>query len=267
VRKKIKNQKLESKMTDKNSRSREGKLCILIFVFLLGLCGCRLVNYFKREKPPYDAELYESYNQTELKVSGASDVLATIHEPEYELLSQSKSVVASFGQKKGGYKSWFNIVTFDENKLTAKRKYFFIVDEKSKGLPYVPKRRLRFESRMVMESEVLDEPYANQNARRIAILRQVLANFHRDVDEVKADNKKLDICRMLINQTLETILQELYESPVLASKLTSAEGVDFDHITLGKGCISMNVVGDIVDVNVRISSFAGKFEDPFSLDR
>ena len=245
------------------------RLCTFSFLLLVifSLGGCAVANYFKREKPPYDAELYESYNQTELKVSGASEVLATIHEPEYELLSQSKSVVASFGQKKKGYKSWFNIVAFDENKLTAKRKYFFIVDEKSKGLPFVPKRRLRFESRMVMESEVLDEPYANQNARRVAILRQVLANFHRDVDEVKADNKKLDICRMLINQTLETILLELYESPVLASKLTSAEGVGFDHITLGKGCISMNVVGDIVDVNVRISSFAGKFEDPFSLDK
>jgi len=245
------------------------RLCTFSFLLLVifSLGGCAVVNYFKREKPPYDAELYESYNQTELKVSGASEVLATVHEPEYELLSQSKSVIASFGQKKKGYKSWFNIVAFDENKLTAKRKYFFIVDEKSKGLPYVPKRRLRFESKMVMESEVLDEPYASQNARQIAILRQVLANFHRDVDEVKADNKKLDICRMLINQTLETILRELYESPVLASKLTSAEGVVFDHITLGKGRISMNVVRDIVDVKVRVGSFVGKFEDPFSLDR
>ena len=239
----------------------------MIFVFLLGLCGCGLVEYFKREKPPYDAELYEGYNQTELKMSGSGEVLATIHEPEYELLSQSKSVIALFGQKKKGYKGWFNIVAFDENKLTAKRKYFFIVDEKSKGLPFVPRRRLRFESKMVMESEVLDAPYADQGARRIAILRQVLANFHRDVDEVEADNKKLDICRMLINQTLETILRELYESPVLASKLTIAEGVGFDHITLGNGRISMNVVGDIVDVKVRVGSFVGNFEDPFSLDR
>jgi len=245
------------------------RVCAFAFLPLVifGICSCGVVEYFKRERPPSDAELYESYNEIELGVSGSGEVLAVIHDPEYELLSQSKSVIAAFGQKKKGYKSWFNIVAFDENKLTAKRKYFFIVDEKAKGLPYVPKRRLRFESRMVIESEVLDEPYVDQNARQIAILRQVVANFHRDVDEVKADNKKLDVCRMLINQTLETVLRELDESPVLASKLSSAEGVDFDHITLGKGSISMSVDEDIVDVRVRVGSSLGGFGDPFSIDR
>jgi len=54
---------------------------------------------------------------------------------------------------------------------------------------------------------------------------------------------------------------------VLASRLSSAEGMDFDHITFGKGKIWMGVAEDIVDVKVKIDSFAGRFEDPFSLDR
>jgi len=265
MRKKIKNQKVKSKMTNENSKTGGGKFCILIFVFLFGLCSCAVVEYFKPEGRPYEKELYESYNQTELGMSAAGEVLIMIHDPEYELLSQSKSVVASFGQKKKGYKTWFNMVAFDENELTARRKYFFIVDEKSKGFPFMPKRRLRFESKMIMESEVLDEPYANQNARRLAILREVLANLHKDTDEVGVDNKQLNVCRMLINQTLETILQKLEESPVLASKLSSAAGVGFDHITLGKGSIWMDVDRDIVDVKVRVDSFADRFEDPFSL--
>jgi hypothetical protein len=266
MRKKFEDKKLKSKMTNRKSKRKEEKFCILIFAFLLGLCGCSVVEYFKPEKPPYDEELYESYNQTELKFSSSAEVLATIYDAN-ELLSQSKSVVASLGQKKDGYKRWFNMVAFDENKLTAKRKYFFVMDEKRKGLPFMPKRWFRFDSEIVMESQVLDEPYANQSARRIAILRRVLVNFHKDMDEVGADNKKLNICRMLINQTLETVLQKLDDSPVLASKLSTAEGVDFEHITLGKGSISMSVVEDIVNVKVRADSFVDTFEDPFSLQR
>jgi hypothetical protein len=266
MRKKIEEQKLKSKMADRKSRSKEVEFCTLIFVFLLGLCGCSVVKYFKPEGPPYDNELYESYNQTELKFSSSGEVLATIYDAN-ELLSQSKSVVASLGQKKKGYKRWFNMVAFDENKLTAKRKYFFVMDEKRKGLPFMPKRWFRFDSEMVMESQVLDEPYANQNARRIAILRRVPANFHKDMDEVGADNKRLNICRMLINQTLEGVLQKLDDSPVLASKLSTTEGVDFEHITLGKGSISMSVIEDIVNVKVRVDSFVDTFEDPFSLQR
>jgi hypothetical protein len=107
------------------------QLCTFSFLVLVvfGLCGCAIVNYFKREKPPYDTELYEVYSLTELKTSSAAEVLGMIHDPECELLSQSKSVIASFGQKKKGYKRWFNMVAFDENELTARRKYFFIVDE------------------------------------------------------------------------------------------------------------------------------------------
>jgi len=239
----------------------------LLIVICWGLlCGCSVIDYFRPEKPPYDAELYESYRRTKLKVSSSADVLATIHRPEYELLSQSKSVVASVGQKKKGYKIWFNMVAFDEDELTAKRKYFFVVDEKAKGLLFWPRQSLTFESEMVLDKEVLDKPYANENARRIAILRQHSKNIRNDTDELAGDNKMLGICGMLINQTLETVLQKLDESPSLASKLSDVGGVDFDHITLGKGNLAMAISEDIVRVNVKVGSLAFKFEDPFALE-
>jgi hypothetical protein len=119
---------------------------------------------------------------------------------------------------------------------------------------------------MVLEPEVLKEPYADENSRRIAILQQVLSSVRRDIDEVAQDNKTLDICGMLINQTLQTVLQKMDDSPVMASKLSDANGVDFDHITLGKGNIRMDVAEDIVDVKVRISSLAWTSEDPFTLE-
>jgi hypothetical protein len=218
---------------------------------VFGLCGCEAAEYFKREGPPYDRELYESYNLTELKVSSSADVLATIHKPEYELLSQSKSVVASFGQKRKGHKTWFNMVAFDENKLTAKRKYIFIVDD-IPNIMETPRKDLSFDCETELEPEVLDEPYANENARRIAILKQVRENVRKDQDEVGSDNKMLDICGMMVNQALEAALVTFDSSPVLASKLSEPAGADFNHINLGRGKIQMLVEDDIVKVKMRL---------------
>ncbi len=237
-------------------------LCILVF----GLSGCAVVDYFKPEKPPYDEQLSQSYYLTQLKLSTAADVLAVINRPEYELLSQSRSVIASSGQKKKGHEIWFNMVAFDENTLTAKRKYFFLVDEKPKSLWVQPKRRLNFDSEMVMGADLFNEPFANENAKRIAMLKKVLANVRRDMAEVASEEKNLNACGMLISQTIETVLVKLESSPLLATKLNPTEGLDFDHITLGPGTIWMGIVGDIVNVRIRIDSYVRTHDDPFALE-
>jgi hypothetical protein len=255
---------------DLKHKSLNLKLYVLVFglhfLIIFGLCGCAVVDFFAPEQPPYDRQILASYDMTRLKESSSADVLAIICMPKYELLSQSKSVIASQGQNKKGYKSWFAMVAFDEDDLRARRKYLLLVDEKAKGLLLWPRRKLIFDSEMVLEAKVLDEPYANENARRIAILRQVKENIRRDIDEVAPDNKRLGVCGMLINQTLGTVLQRLDESPVLASKLSDAEGFGFDHITFGRGNIVMNVTDDIVKVDVRLGSFVWSSEDPFALE-
>ena len=235
-------------------------LCFLVF----GLCGCAVVDYFKPEKPPYDEQLSESYENTILKVSRAADVLAAIYEPKYELLSQSKSVIASSGQKKKGHEIWFNMVAFDENALTAKRKYFFLVDDKPKSFWVQPKRRLKFDCEMVMGPELFNEPYVNDNAKRIAILKKVLANVRSDIDQVGAEDKNISASGMLINQTMKTVLDKLESSPVLATRLNPSRGLDFDHITLGAGKIWMGASGDIVNIKIRVDSFVRTHDDPFA---
>ena len=241
-------------------------LWLLVFSIYF-LASCTIVEYFRAEKAPYDEELSNNYNQTILNKSSSADVLAVIHRPEYELLSQSKNAIASVGQKKKGHEIWFNMVAFDENELTAKRKYFFLVDEKVKSLLGIrPKRRLTFDCEMVLDEKTLDQPYANENARRIAILKQLLENVRKDVDELAEDNKTLDICGMLINQTLETALRKLEQSPVLASKLSDAGGVDIDHITLGKGGIEMSTTYNIVKAKVRLGPDVWAIEDPFAIE-
>jgi hypothetical protein len=158
------------------------------------------------------------------------------------------------------------MVAFDENALTAKRKYFFLVDEKPKSFWVQPKRKLQFDSEMVLGAELFNEPYVNDNEKRIAILRKVLANAHGDIYDVGAEDKNLSICGMLINQTMETILVKLESSPASATKLNPVEGLDFDHITLGAGTIWMGVAGDIVNVRIRVDSFVRTHDDPFALE-
>ena len=248
------------------------ELWFLIFSFQLlvifGLCGCAVRDFLMPERPPYDAEIAQSYSQTELKISTSADVLTTIHNPEYELLSQSRSVVASVGQKKKGRKIWLNMVAFDENELTAMRKYFFVIDEKPKSWLMLirPRRKLMFDSEMVLQADVLDKPYANENARRIAILKRVLENSRKDIKEVGPDNKMIVVCGMLINQSLEASLVELDSSPVLASRLSEPSGVEFSHMTLDKGKIQMVVADDIVSIKIRVDSLVQPFGDPFSLE-
>lgn len=215
--------------------------------------------------PPYESGA--AYNQIKLKESTSADVLTVIYRPESEMLSQSKSVIASQGEKKKGSKVWLNIVAFDENALTAKRKCIFVADEKAESVLFWYKRKLGFDIETVLDAEVLNEPYANENARRIAILRHVLDGIVGDVKEVTLDNKMIGVCGGLINQTLRTVLQRLDESPVLASKLSEGNGFKFDHITFGEGTIKMDIVDDMASIEVRSGSFAWSSEDPFALEQ
>jgi hypothetical protein len=238
---------------------------LLAVLCFSALCGCSVPDQADFASPR-DKKLSTAYRKTELKESSSADVLAVITEPEQGLISQSKSVIASQGINKKGYKLWFNMIAFDENELTAKRKSFFVVDEKTESLLIWPRRRLVFKTEMVLEPKVLNEPYANENARQIAILRQVTENMRQDVAEVATDNKKIGICGLLINQTLGTVLRKLDESPVQASKLSDPNGFKFDHLTLGEGKIVMDVNDDIVKVKVKLDSYIWSGEDPFALE-
>ncbi len=234
------------------------ELWFLVFIFqllvILCLCGCGILEFATPELPPYNKKISESYDQTKLKLSGSADVLATINLPEYEMLSQSKSVIASSGQKKKGYKTWLKMVAFDEDELTVRRKYLFIEDERPKVLLVEPRADVRFDCEMVLASEVLDEPYSDENARRIAILGQVLENVREDIKEVGQDNKAIAVCGMIINQALEAILVQLDSSPVQAAGLSEPKGIEFSHMTFDKGKIRMVIEDDIVKVKMRLGS-------------
>lgn len=237
--------------------------CIL--VLSLGSSGCatieRTIGRFVPSGRPNYAQISQGYPQIKLKTSGAADVLAVIELSEDELLSQSKRVIVSSGQKgKKHYKAWFKMIAFDEDDLMAKRKYVFFVEEKPSIILAGPWEGIEFDCEIVLGSRVLDEPYADRNAKRIAILKNILENFRDDIVEVEADNKTLATSGMMVNQALEAALVKLNSSPALAAQLSEEAGVEFSHISLNKGKIQMVVAGDVAKVKIKAGFFMRKFK-------
>jgi len=235
-------------------------LILSAVVSCLALSGCAVVEFLTPEKPPHYQALWEVYSFTKLRESTAADVLPVIRASKYELLSQSKSVVASSGQKRRTLHTWFNMVAFDENKLTAKRKYLLVINEVPKILFTEPWARLSFDCEMVLDADVLGKPYANENAMRIAILKQMLENARKDLDEVGPDNNTLNTSGMAINQAIEILLVDLQESPARAARLDEPSGLAFHHINLDKGKIQMLTQGDVATVKMMLGSFVPYFE-------
>ncbi|MBN2455857.1 MAG: hypothetical protein JXB29_04870 [Sedimentisphaerales bacterium] len=233
---------------------------ILSSVLVCVLTGCAVVDFAMPDKRPYYRQLWENYNNIKLNDSTSADVLAVIKTSEDELISQSKSVIASLGQKRQTYHTWFILVAFDENLLTASRKHLLIVNEKPKILLAEPWEGVTYDCRMLLEKELLEKPFAGENARRIAILKQVLENVRKDIDQVSPDNKMLGVGGMMINQAIEAVIVKLEVSPAQAERLSNPEGLEFEHISLDKGRIQMLLENGSVKVKVMLGSFVRYFQ-------
>ena len=248
--------------------------CIGLFFGIL-LAGCSAVSSpatAQGQQLSEEQALSAPYDQITLKKSLTLDALPKIRRSQdehgsllagVETVSHSDRVVASLGQSRDDSRTWFNMVTFHQFRLNVIRKYFFVVDDRAGSLRARSRRGLRFDCEMMLEQEVLGESYASENARRIAILRHVLAQMRKDIKDLGDDvdvpdqyNKMLDICGMLINQTFEMVLVKLESSPVLAMRLTESGGAEFDHINFNKGTVRMVVADDTVAVQIRFGSFA-----------
>jgi hypothetical protein len=213
----------------------------------------------------YDKDLSAAYDQTEIKKSLTLDVLPKMGRSKDELLSQSESVVASLGQGKDGYKTWFTMVAFHEYELSVVRKYFFVVDERVHNRA---KRGLRFDCETLLDKEKLDNIRAAKGARQVVVLKNVLDNLQKDatglagdVNAPGQDNRMLDVSVMLVKQVFETALLDLDRSPALATKLSDPNGVQFDHLNFGAGKIRVQAEGNTVIVKIRLGALLPTFDE------
>lgn len=246
-------------------------LAALLLAALPGGCSFVSPDSEAKEKLFSRDELSAPYNQITLVTSLTIDALPTIQRFQSdrgpllggaEVLSEGQNTVATSGQSKDGLRTWLNMVAFHEFRLNVIRKYFFIVDEGRTLLGIRSGRGMSFDCQTVLGKEVLETSYMSENTRRIAILRHVLENLRVDIktlgvdtDSPNQDNKMLSVCGMLINQTLELISIKLDSSPVLALRLESIDGIDFDHISFGKGKIRMVIQNDMAAVSFQFGDF------------
>ena len=228
------------------------------------LTGC--VNY-----PLHVYEgVFDRYYDTTLKVSTSADVLAVMQQsPDTELVSQSESVIAAWGkdgnEQEAARTHWFNMVAFDEDAMTAVRKYGFILEETTHGINRTPKPGLRFDGEVVMDADVLNAAYANNNEKQIAVLKAVQDAFNKDAAELTFDSAVLKSSTMMVQQAINNALNKLNQSPAYAAHLTRPEGMEFDHMTLGESHIRMLIENDIVKVKIK----AGKvwFNEYWLIDK
>jgi hypothetical protein len=200
-----------------------------------------------------DSWLLDRYNKVILGQSTSAQVLSVIQQKD-DFLSQSESVVASWGEKRKGSMLWFSAVAFDEDLLTAKRKYSFIADERVKGYWLAPARKLRFDAEAVLDPTVLTEPYANENARRIAVLKQLLKDYGTDLIQLTPDSQTLTSGSIMARRAVNTVITLLEQNPAYAIKLDQPAGLDFDHIVLGKSRARLTITDDVAAVTIKIGT-------------
>ena len=197
-------------------------------------------------------EFFTRYDLTTLKVSSSADVLSVIKDPAKDYVSQSDSVVAAWGNNRKESVIWFNAVAFDEDELVAVRKYALVADEVVKSYYIKPAQRLRFDADIVMDIDVLDAAYANENERRIEILRESMRVFRVDMAELISDGKTLQSGVMATKQALNGILSQLEQSPAKAVRLTDIKGLEFMHISLGPGRVQLLFDDDVVKIRIKV---------------
>ena len=221
---------------------------MLMILSVLCLTGCNKPAMSKYEL------IFDRYYATTLKVTTSADVLATTQNPDTELLSQSESVVAIWGKEgKKDRTHWFNVIAFNEDAMTAVRKYGFILEETAWGVNInrTPKPGLRFDGEMVMDADVLDAAYVNNNEKQIAVLKAAQDAFNMDAAELTFDSAVLKSSTMMVQQAINNALNKLRMSPAYAAHLSRPEGMAFDHMTLGESYIRMLIEDDIVKVKIK----------------
>ncbi len=255
-------------------------VCLTVAALSLFVGGCSVVKSISgggKKQIAFEQMLSEPFDETAIKKGLTLDVLPKIEQyqdrlgPEFdgtELISRSDKVVALLGQSNDGYQIWFNMFTFHEYVLNVVRKYFFLVDDRAGRLGIGSRKGLRFDCEMVLADAVLKESYPDENARRIAILRQALTNLRKDINEIEPveqqpgrNSRKLDVCGMLMNQAFEMIQLKLDSSPSLAGQLNQPEGVEFDHISFGTGRVRMFVLEDIVRIKILLGTFVDSMQN------
>lgn len=243
-------------------------MVMLTLVTLIITTGCATTyedttRFVKKDKTPTNADILSGYYRISVKLSTAADVLDEIYMPDFEQLCQSKNVVAAAGTKKKGFKGWLKMAGFDENEPTARRKYLLIEDEKPKTLFADTEEKLFLECSSIINKDVLNKPYKSQNEKMIAIMKYMHANMKADVDSISAESQLVLNLGGMAKQALFAAIVKLENSPAMAAKLNSNEGIEFSHPSLDRGIVQMGLEYDTATIKLNIGAMNMKYKIDF----
>ncbi len=243
-----------------NSKKMNVFKAVFVIGLLLAVQGCGIFGFLKPEKKPYNRDIARVYLNTKLNKTPALDVYYMDEYPENQLLSQSKKAIAITGKSKDAHKRWFNLVAFDQDKRTATRKYLMIVDEKHKVILADPRHGMSFYTEMVMDDETLNKNYPTDDIRKIRILEKVKQHFEDDIENITTDNKNFRALTMMFNQAFRDAMHTLDKSPSNAQRLDQPDGLIFNHISMDKGRIGLDINSNIVSVKMKLGTYRKYFE-------
>jgi len=248
------------------------QVCVWALFVCMGL-GCGLQQFVPPGNLPY-AKLSANYRQVVLNRSNTLDVLRMIQastgalNPKYvsrELVSQNDTAVATSGRSKSGKESWFSLFVFDEQKMTADRKYFFCLDESTCMTPTPPQKvllpprpSLIFDTQMIV-SDILAQDFVSEQARNITLMDHLAQRLQEDVQPFDirngptgSGNHILAVSGMFMHNVLRTIQEQFEQSPSLALKLGTREGLVFNHMLLNTGRVQMVVINDTLVARIEV---------------
>ncbi len=148
--------------------------------------------------------------------------------------------------------------------MTARRKYFFCIDERATTAPtpegehlILPRRGLIFDAELVLAPEIQTTPYATEEARQLTIVRWLIDRFAADVrsltDEPAQANELISVAAMMMNQTFEGLRIELDKSPGLARHLSDPKGIAFPHISMNEGRLRITTTAGVTTATLRVN--------------
>lgn len=236
------------------------------------LCGCAAQWYVRSDPLAYNT-LVGPYRHIQLKTATTLDVLGAFDIPDHrldaeatgkQLVSQSDTTMAVAGQSTDRRRTWVTLVAFDEHRMTARRKYFFCIDERATAAPtehgrllIPPRKGLVFDAELVLAPEIQTTPFATAEARQLATVRWLVERFDADVqdliDEAGHANELVSLAAMMMNQTFEGLTTELDKSPVLARDFDDPEGVAFGHISMNEGRLQLTTTAGITTAKLRVN--------------
>lgn len=167
-----------------------------LFVLVFMGSGCMFLAGCLGTQTAANTLALDRCSQIAVKQSNSAEVLSVLQPQDDELISQNQSVVALWPSEENPSVLWFNAVAFDEEYLTAARIYCFTASSS----------KLSLNIEAVLPADVVDEPYANENAKRIAILKHALAIFGNDMMDVASDSQSLESAVLMAKQAIKTIL-------------------------------------------------------------